>query len=78
VSGHFLVDAEIPFRAMARTLKIVCTMFSPSQSVSMEENSEVHSTELGRGLSLAWIALRMRKTKRRFPLQILPTRLNFG
>ena len=76
VSGHFLVDAEIPFRAMARTLK-ECLYFSPSQS-AMEEKSEVHSTELGRGLSLAWIALRMRTTKRRFPLPILPTRLNFG
>jgi hypothetical protein len=27
----------------------------------MEEKSEGHSTELGRGLSLAWIALRIRK-----------------
>jgi hypothetical protein len=53
--------------------KNVCTMFSPSQSGSMEGKSEVHSTELGRGLSLAWIALRMRKTKRRFPLPMLPT-----
>ena len=28
--------------------------------------------------TLAWIALRIRKTLRRFPLPILPTKLNFG
>jgi hypothetical protein len=44
----------------------------------MEEKSEGHSTELGRELSLAWIASRIRKRYAVFPLPMLPTRLNFG